>query len=451
MRALQSLAATLLLLASCDQATDDTARDPCASRCDGNLGETILVQVPSDRLASPVAIELNPCLNTGYLPDGAPVVVVLSGSFKATITPVDRHELAVESRSGIVALYPSFPTDEGDFVSDHSGDYRGTGARWASETALQYATGDVEDSDGCTLADRIVSPLSDQPPWLHGKSNGGNLVMAVLADEQLDLPEIAGVTTFETPTAPQFVTVEVGSATQDLTPYEEGSCSWDPVEGLVCDMDYTQLSWDPDAVDHEGHVGVAFFDLDGSGYFDSDDDSPIWGIRPVVAGQTWLLYSARLNQALRDAGFAPDGLLSIEETLDFWATRDASRLVSQAVARHPELPFIVLGTENDHTLGIADHAHVSGLAHALQQSGARWVRVNPDLAFVQRALEAPLVWQDNPANLPTSPGDPAMSMLPDASKIHAHSRDYVTAALSEMMERRWCGAWSDDLDHVLLP
>ncbi len=437
-------------LAGCG-ADDDTALGPCETRCDGNLGTTIIVQVPSERLETPVTIELNPCIDRGYLPDGAPVVVVLAGSFRATVTPVERHEHAVEGRSGIVVLYPSFPTDQGDFVSERAGDYRGTGARWATEAALRYAASTVEDTDGCSLADRIAPPLSSQPPWLHGQSNGGNLAIAVLADPELDLPELSGLTTFETPAGPQFVTVELGSTSNPLPIYEPGSCSWDAEAGLTCAMDYSQLDWAPEATDAEGHQGVAYFDLDEDGAYNEDQDSPVWGVRPVVDEQPWLLCSLSLNQALRDAGHEPQGLQSVEATEAFWASRDASRLVGDAIARWPELPFTVIGTEDDHILGIEDHAHITGLAHALQQSGARWVRVNPDRAYLVRGMGEHLDWADNPANQPTSPGDTELAMLPNASELGLHARDFATASLLELMERRWCGAWSDDLDHVLLP
>ncbi len=410
-----------------------------------------MVQVPSERLDQPVAIELNPCLDQGYLPDGAPVVVVLAGSFQASISPLERHERAVESRLGLVALYPSFPTEQGDFVSVHAGDYRGSGARWATEAALSYAAGELEDLEGCTLGDRIGPSLSQQAPWLHGQSNGGNLAMAVLADPELELPPISGVTTFETPAGAQFITVELGSTERPLSLYQPGSCSWSEVEGMVCAMDYSLLRWAREAENEDGNVGVAYFDLDQDDSYDPEVDSATWGIRPQLEDEIWIYYSGPLTRALVAGGIAPDALRPLDETLAFWSTRDASRQTVAAIQRFPELPFLVLGTETDHTLGIEDHAHVTGLAHALQQSGARWVRVNPDAAYLTRMIGADPGWEDNAANQTTRPGDSGQRMLPDASTLGLHSRDYSTAALLELMERRWCGDWSDDLTHVLLP
>jgi hypothetical protein len=430
---------------------DDSALPPCHTRCEGSLGEQIVVQVSSDRLDAPISSELNPCVEEALLPDGAPVVVVLSGGFKAVVIPVEPDDRVVEVRPGIVALYPSFPTTAGDFVYEGVGDYRGSGARWATEAALSYATGGVEDLEGCTLSERIKPPLSAQPPWLHGQSNGGNLAIAVLADSELTLPEIGGVTTFETPASAQFVTLEVGSEEHPLPLYEPGSCAWSPDQGLVCALDYSSLGWDPHAESEDGHRGLAFFDLDHDGIYDEGEDSPVWGIRPEVEGDRWIVYSPSLTQALREAGEDPAGLLQPDELEAFWASRDASLAVQQAVARHPELPFLVLGTATDHNLGIEDHAHVTGLAAALQGAGARWVRVNPDTTFIELLTGAALDWVDNPANQPTWPGDPAQAMLPDADTVGAHTRHFVTAALAELMQRRWRDRWEEDLDQVLLP
>lgn len=445
----------LLVLAlagpGCEPNPDDSALPPCRTRCEGSLGDQIVVQVASSRLDAPISIELNPCVSESFLPDGAPVVVVLSGGFKAVTIPVDPDERVVEVRPGIVALYPSFPTTAGDFVYENVGDYRGSGARWATEAALAYATGAVEDLEGCTLAERIEPPLSGQAPWIHGQSNGGNLALAVLADPELELPEIGGITTFETPASAQFVTLEVGSQASPLPLYEPGSCAWSATDGIVCALDYSQLDWDPHAENEDGHRGLAYFDLNDNSVYDLDVDSPVWGVRPEVEGDRWLVYSPSLAQALRDVGVAPDGLLEAAELAIFWSTRDASMMVSEVVARHPQLPFLVLGTVTDHNLGIEDHAHVTGLAAALQEAGAGWVRVNPDTAFLDLIIGTPQDWADNPANLPTWPGDPALAMLPEASTLGAHTRHYVTAALAELMQRRWQDRWEADLDQVLLP
>jgi hypothetical protein len=425
-----------LLLAACEPEPDDPpVVNPCRVVCPDEEGTQIQVELPWDRLGEPVTVELNPCIEEGLLPDGAPVVVVLSGGFEALVSPVELNDRAVEAQHGIVALYPSFPIEDGDFLFERVGDFRGSGARWATEATLHYAAGQLADLEGCTLADRIPAPLSGQAPWLHGQSNGGNLAVAMLADPELDLPEVAGITTFETPAGAQFVTLEVGSAQDPLPLYQPESCTWTEEDGLTCPLDYSSLGWAEDAVHAAGHRGVAYFDLDGSGAYEERVDAEMWGIRPEVDGE----------------GIEPDGLLTIAEAEAFWALRDASRALSAAVERYPDTPYILLGTETDHNLGIEDHAHITGLAHALREAGARWVRVNPDASYLELMTGTKDGWVDNPANTATWPGDPSVVMLPNAAEVGLHSRSYVTAALVELMQRRWRDNWDDDLQGWLLP
>ncbi len=446
-----ALSALTVLLAACEPDLHDSARDPCRSVCRDASGEHILVHVPSDRIGSTVAIELNPCVQHRALPDGAPVVVVLAGGFKALVSPVEPDERVIATQQGVVALYPSFATTAGDFVYEHVGDYRGSGARWAAEAALQYAAGELADTQGCLLEERIAGALSGQAPWVHGQSNGGNLAIALLADDTLSLPELAGVTTFETPASAQFVTLEVGSADNPLPLYQEGSCSFAADEGLTCALDYDAIAWDPNASNVDGHRGLAFFDLDDDGVYDEGSDSPVWGIRPEVDGERWIVYSPSLTAALWDADIEADGLLSVEEALSFWSLRDASLATEAAMQRYPDLPFLVMGTERDHNLGVDDHAHISGLAHALMDRGASWVRINPDARYLEIIAGLNSGWDHNPANIVTWPGDPSIHLLPNEADVQLHTRDYVTAGLLELMHRRWRGAWQDELDGPLLP
>lgn len=454
MRPVHTGALTLaaIALGACEPDPIDTGvRNPCRAQCEGAFGDHVLVKLHSSLLPSPVSIEYNPCQDAEALPDGAPVVVVLQGGFKAIASPVERDERVVETRTGMVALYPSFPTDAGDFVSGMVGDYRGSGARLATAVALEWAAGTSSDEEGCTLQDRIPAQLSQQPPWLVGQSNGGNLAVGLLADDSIELGEISGVVTFETPASAQFVTLEVGSITAPSPLYQDGSCSWSETEGLDCPMDYDLLGWDNDATNEDGHRGVAYFDLDKDGSFDEASDDAVWGIRPEVDDSRQVVYSPPMSQALRDRQLGPPELLPQDDIVAFWAYRDASRAAPGAMERWSELPFVVIGTEQDHSLGVGDHAHVSGLAHALRESGSSWVRVNPDLAYLRAVTELELEWTDNPANLDIEPGDEGLSMLPEEGELGVHTRDYVTAGLLELMHRRWHDTWQDDLDSTLEP
>ena len=186
------------------------------------------------------------------------------------------------------------------------------------------------------------------------------------------------------------------------------------------------------------------------GSFDAQSDHVVWGLRPIIDGQLQLVYSPFLAEAIEGLANAPETLMSSSEAGDFWTPRDGSRSVLAAVEAYPDLPAIVLGTEEDHALGIEDHAHISGLAGALLASGAPWVRVNPDEAYVALTSGQELSWSDNQANLQLEPGDEGVSMLPEEDDLNLDPRVYTTAALVELSHRAWTASWQDDLEWVLM-
>ncbi len=441
-------------LAGCPSPGPDSGPPPaCQATCaTATPGDQLVVEVTADDLQGPVRLELNACQDRALLPDGAPVVVTLLGGFKAILTPVDPDERIIDPRLGLVGIYVNFPIDEGDFVYARVGDYRGGGARRAVVAALRYASGELSDLDGCRLQDRTLVPLSAMPPLLHGQSNGGNLALGMLADDDLSPPPLAGLSLFEVPAAAQFITVEVGSNSAPNDLYEPGSCSWDDEgdEGLTCALDYQRLGWEDDAVSEDGHRGTAYFDMDQDGLYDPQIDNPVWGLRPAIDGIRKIVYSPSLALALAEANLGPATVLGPEESSEFWALRDASRSARRALEHQPELPFLLMGTDQDHTLGLSDHAHITGLAAVLQGSGASWVRVNPDAVYQTLVAGAGVDWPENDANRPTWPGDESISMLPDETTTGVEQRAYVTAGVVELLQRRWLDRWEPDLHQQLL-
>ncbi|MFH1470048.1 MAG: hypothetical protein ABIO70_37030 [Pseudomonadota bacterium] len=439
----------LALGAGCHPPAEDSSPGHCRAACE-EAADELLILLDVEGLGEPVEVQLNPCPGRTRLPDGATTVVALLGGFDATMTPVDRDDRVTQSGRGIVTLYPSFPHDGIDFAGGAPGDYRGTSARLATAAVLRYAADQEVDQEGCRLSDRLDVALSGQPPLLHGQSNGGNLALATLADSSLDLPPLGGITTFETPAGAQFVTVELGSTERPLSLYEAGSCAWNEAQGLGCAVDAATLTWDAGAEDDRGHHGAAFYDLDQDGACD-EEEGWIWGLRPDMEGWERAVYSPELTQALAEGGPTRPDLLTGAALDAFWATRDGSLLVREAVARQPGLPFLILGTEQDHTQGTTDHPHITGLAVALQAVGAAWVRVNPDAAYLTQALGEDPGWSDNPANIATTPGDASIRMLPDEAADAQLRRAWITAAFLELQDRGWLDRWDDDLAATLQP
>lgn len=395
----------------------------------------------TERFPDGIQVELRYPTGETLLAQGAPVVVMVQGGWSPDAIPVSEPRIAVGH--GLVQVYFNLPGGDAPRSTPGDLDWRGARSRETLAEVLGWAAGEIPERDGDTLADRLPVPLADLPPFVHGSSNGGNLVLATLADTDLDLPELAGLVTFETPFSAQFTAVELGSCILQLPAYEPGSCAWEPATGLVCGVDDEGLYWDPDLeLVMAGFEGAAWYDADGDEIYDQGVDYPVWSVRP----DEQVYYSPTLTQKLADRGYSDDRIASLEETEAFWAERDGSLQVEAAAERFAALPVIILGTEEDHISGAPDHAHVSGMAHALQAAGFSWVRVNPDASYMAALVDEAIPWADNPANSAPTPGDSQVDMEPDENRTGYLRSWYSAAAMVELVERTETETWDTDLD-----
>jgi len=413
-----------------------------------NNDRFVVTEVFGEEREEGVVVQIIGPTESTWLPDGAPVVVAVAGGISTDYLPLSESDRMLNSGRGFVQVVPNLPGGEGPAATTGANDYRGADSRAALHLALRYAANEIEDEDGCFLADRLHVPISSIAPLLHGQSNGGNLAVSLLADVDRDLPELSGLITFEVPAGAQFIAGEFGPEDQILPSYEEGLCSWDTASGIVCDFDYGVVGWDDNlsasaAGTETLEGGAAYYDIDEDGTHDALFEPVIAGLRPRIEDETRMVVSSQFASVLRSLEPIPEIVLSAEDALEFWATRDAGRRASAAVDAHPDLKAIIIGTDNDHRQPIPDHPHISGLAWALYASGAYWVRVNPDDAYVERFTGQPGSWTDNDANSVSGPGDPTQLMEPESSE--ASSRGLVTAAAMELADRTYWDDWSVNL------
>jgi len=383
-----------------------------------------------------------------WLPDGASFVVAVVGGIDTDYLPLAEAERMLNSGRGFVQVIPNFPGGDGPSATAGANDYRGADSRAALHLALSYAANELEDVEGCFLSDRVHVPLSSIAPILHGQSNGGNLTVSLLADEEREIPEISGLITFEVPAGAQFIAGEFGPEDQVIPTYESGVCAWNAEDGIVCDFDYGEVGWDDSlnvTVFTTGDVtgGAAYYDLDADGVHDPLSEPVIAGLRPRIEDRNRMIVSAQLASLLRALDPVPELVLPAEDALNFWQTRDAGRRAAEATAQQPDLKAIIIGTDNDHRQPIPDHPHITGLAWALYASGAEWVRVNPDDAYVERFSGQPGSWTDNDANSVAGTGDTNQAMEPESSE--AGTRGLVTAAAMELADRTYWSDWSPNV------
>jgi hypothetical protein len=372
----------------------------------------------------------------GRYPDGAPVVVYVHGAWRTNFVPLDETLSHINPDLGLVRLYLNLPGGQGgEQDSEGEDDRRGAAARAAVAAVLRYADDREQDTGGCRLSQRITTPLSGQIV-LAGYSNGGNLAWATLSDPDLELPEVVGVATYETPAAGQFIVVEPGTQENPSPVYIEGACALS--EGILCEYDYTGLAFDADA----GEDGVLFIDESGDGRYD-DDEFQLAGVRHEAR---WY-HSIPARQAAIDQGLSLSNRATPEDTLAFWAEREAPRQLAAAAARFPNLAGISVGSEVDHVLtGAVEHPHVTGMVDAMIQAGISWTRLHPDAAYTTLISSSSQDFPENDANLPVTIGA-IMPMLPSGAA--AHGEDYLTAATVELLDRSHDQDWRNNLESVL--
>lgn len=160
------------------------------------------------------------------LGDG-PSVVFLKGAFTAEQVPTDL------SPDGYRLIAVNLHTDR-----------FGPESRRALASALRHAAGEP-DAAGCSIP--------PGPVLIGALSNGGNLAVSTLADPALELPEIAGLVTWETPIGPQLILIETDNP-------ETGACA---MEGtLVCAFDGSSLA---------ANAESTWLDRNGDSVVDADE------------------------------------------------------------------------------------------------------------------------------------------------------------------------------------
>ncbi len=404
-------------LAGCAAATGE-ADDVCAAeRLPDTVDEgvwTIGAQLPGDEGEVHVQARWPDAEAEGPWP----VAVLVHGAWDPLGTPLDDASLRPDVTAGLVSVHLDFP---GNGRTDGVNDRRGAGSRAALAAVLRWAAGETADLGGCTLPDRV--PAADPDAiYLVGTSNGGNLAVATLADPALSTPDVAGLVAWETPAGPQFTNVELGV---EPTVYAAGTCAFAPDTGVTCAI--------PDERLHAGTVGgeeVLCFDEDGGGACD-EADVLVRGVRDLQTGQ--VLVSPTLAAAAEARGVLPGGFADAETARDWWAERDAGRLAAALVERRPDIPVLLLASEQDHVQSLVDHPHVYGLGEALQAAGAAWTRLNPGSEWLPTNIV------DNAPNLPLSLTDPRGTLLPEAAETPPAR--LFAAAVTELADRRSSGDW----------
>ncbi|MCR4404531.1 MAG: hypothetical protein NUW06_04540 [Candidatus Acetothermia bacterium] len=328
-------------------------------------------------------------------------------------------------------------------------DHRGLDSLKAVRDVVRSLRGELREVNGCTIADLL--PYRVTQVGLVGSSNGGNtsIVALGLFGDEMDVDWYVG---WENPAGVQFTTVDLGSREKPNPAYIPGSCRPTP-EGARCDVDYTHLRWDGEAVSRGwgpqrgGERGALYHDLNGNGRYD-EPDYVLGAYTGTFAGQEKRVYSTAAIEAAAGRGLLdpwPEGVATVEEAREFWRIRDMSRYYDDVMTKLPQLRAIVIGSRDDHVQETPDYPHIVLQYRGWQEAGMEWVRLNPDAAYVGALAGRALPVADNDANMlvdynnilglvePEIVGDPLLQL----------------AAVLELSDRTYRDDWRANLDKPL--
>ncbi|MCC7492759.1 MAG: hypothetical protein IT204_10445 [Fimbriimonadaceae bacterium] len=367
----------------------------------------------------------------------APVAVQVPGGWG----PGDRRRLAAPLAAlGCVDLRFEFPAGT-------LSDLRGPRATAVLAQVIRFAQGDLAASDGRRLP-QIAAPLQPavRAVGLLGWDNGGNSAVLVLAEQDRAVQGVAWVATWETPVGDGAPTVLCGGL-------GDGALSaYDPLTGEV---DWAVLRFAPGlALPGSGGLvyGAFYLDTNRDGQASPTDlvpaalPAPGGGALPRYVYPTGLLQAAAQRQLLPDW---PAHLLRAAEAAEFWARRNAAGNFARAVVNRPELLAMVLGQEPDHQQAAPDHPHLWAAWSGWRAAAARWVRLNPDRAYLAAvAGEHAATWPELPAGTGIERWDLPRSLPPTTA---CDATQLACAAVAELADRVHQQRLDPDLAAVLQP
>ncbi|NOX44356.1 MAG: hypothetical protein GXO72_01270 [Caldiserica bacterium] len=193
-----------------------------------------------------------------------------------------------------------------------------------------------------------------------------------------------------------------------------------------------------------GTRGVLYHDLNANGRYDGSDYA--LGAYPgTFAEVEKRVYSIAALEAAVERGLIepwPDDIATPDEARAYWAIRDMSRYYDKAMGNLPGLVAIVIGSVRDHVQATPDYLHILLQYSGWRDAGMRWIRLNPDAAYVGLLFPRPAPAADNPAGVPVSCEDIVGMLEPEGIPD-----PIVTAAAAlELSDRIYFGIWTPDLE-----
>ncbi len=356
-----------------------------------------------------------------YRPRAPVLIYVPGGSGNSNLT---EELLRAPDMIRIVFLFPGGIDPGSGRTSDGTYDYRGQTSIEALRDVILYASGQLADSTGQTLQQRVAPTVLTDNIGLVGGSNGGNIVVAVAGlFGNLFQGHLRYIVQWESPVSSQMATVDLGGIRLECAgapaSYEGVNPRYTRYGSLAAVVDYQQLQYDP----NNATIPV-FFDGNGDGIYTTVPDPINTGcLTPDINGdgtveitEDWPLsafqddtlnYYSRAATKAMDAqntfgGSWPATIANLSQAQAFWDLREAVRLYDDAMDKIPGLEGLFLTTLVDHVQETLDYSHIHQGFDGWNLHGA-WMQINPSSSYlvaVDPALTGRTDLPDNAHNTP---------------------------------------------------
>jgi hypothetical protein len=319
---------------------------------------------------------------------------------------------------------------------------------------LAFATGRLRSTEGKSIQDYISGMKAlTQDAGAVGWSMGGVIAVEAIARYGERFPGLKWYASWESPFAVE--SLDEGSALK-------ANRFYDPKTGTI---DFKTLRYMSDLPVHYFPLAIAGLPPEarafrGSLVLDGGPHGPE-ATYPLQAEfrrgpPSKVFYSSRVTEAASEGKIFGDGWpthIATPEEAEQLERNEAQELVAPvktAVSKFPNLAVLVFQSAEDHVNDDAGYARAIAQINAFLDAGVRWVRLNPDVHYVEWAMKKQSSKRiQNPAGKRFTAASVRDAVEPEDRDGGPTDKAGMTAAAAELSDRTWRRDWSPTLAAVL--